>query len=93
MSTDLDAIARIARVNPPRELDALVRARYRAVVLERRDDLSRDGASRPRPGTSRARVAVTVPLAERCAYVLGLLAYGAQASAAHWVWHALTSLR
>jgi hypothetical protein len=93
VSTELDALARIARVEPPRELDALVRVRYRAVVLERRADLSRDEASGQRSGTSRARVAVAVPLVERCAYVLGLLAYGAQASAAHWVWHALTSGR
>jgi hypothetical protein len=93
MSTELDAIARIARVEPPRELDALVRVRCRAVMLERRGELSRDDASSQRSGTHRARVAVSVPLAARCAYVLGLLAYGAQASAAHWVWHALTSIR
>jgi hypothetical protein len=93
MSTELDAIARLARVEPPRELDALVRVRSRAVILERRGELGRDEASSQRSTAPRAPVAATVPLAERCAYVLGLLAYGAQASAAHWVWHALTSVR
>ena len=93
MSAEIDALARMARVEPPAELDALVRGRYRAAVLEqRRFARSRVTASAP---ASRARLAASVPLAERCAYALGLLAYGAQASgfAAHWVWHVLTSGR
>lgn len=93
MSAEIEALARMARVAPPGELDALVRGRYRAVVLERRCRArGRVTASAHAP---RPRLAASVPLAERCAYVLGLLAYGAQASgfAAHWVWHVLTAGR
>lgn len=93
MSVELDALAQIARVEPPPELDALLRGRYRAVVLERRGELSRNATTGQPSGTARVRVAVAIPLAERCMYVLGLLAFGAQASAAHWLWHTLTSGR
>jgi hypothetical protein len=92
MSVELDALAQIARVEPPPELDALVRGRYRAVV-ERRGELSRNATTGQPSVTPRVRVAVAIPLAERCMYVLGLLAFGAQASAAHWLWHTLTSGR
>ncbi len=93
MSAELDGLARMARVEPPAELDVLVRGRCGAALLARRGDARR--LTSVRGGTPRARVAVAVSLAERGAYVLGLLACGAQASgfAAHWVWHALTSGR
>lgn len=72
MDRDLAGLSRLARVEPPAELDALVRGRLKAVVLERR------AAAEGAPHAPPARAA-NVPLAERCIYAVGLVAYGTQA--------------
>lgn len=73
MDSELEGLQRLARVEPPPELDALVRGRLRSAVLERAAAESASQASAP---SSRA---ADVPLAEWCVYAIGLLAYGTQA--------------
>jgi hypothetical protein len=74
MERDLEGLSRLARVEPPPELDALVRGRLRAAVLERR--ALAQGAPAMSAPASRA---ADVPFVERCVYAVGLLAYGTQA--------------
>jgi hypothetical protein len=83
MAGGLEGISRLARVEPPPELDALVRGRLHTAVLERRaaaQEASSMSAPAPR--------AANVPLVERCVYAFGLLAYGTQAASilARVVW-------
>jgi hypothetical protein len=74
MERELDGLERLARVEPPPQLDALVRRRLQTAVLERRS--AAQEASAPSAPASRA---ANVPIAERCVYAIGLLAYGTQA--------------
>ena len=87
MERGLEGLSRLARVQPPPELDALVRGRLQTAVLERR--AAAQGASTMSAPASRA--AANVPLAERCVYAVGLLAYGTQAVSilARVVWRSL----
>jgi hypothetical protein len=75
MERGLEGLSRMARVEPPPELDALVRGRLRTAVLERR--AAAQGVATM--GAPASRAAANVPLVERCVYAVGLLAYGTQA--------------
>jgi hypothetical protein len=66
LSRDTEELARFARVEPPAELDAWVRAQLRAAVAER--------------AHATPRVPASMPLAERLALAVGALACGVQAS-------------
>jgi hypothetical protein len=94
LSRDTEELARFARVEPPAELDAWVRARLRAAVAERahhaRVDVMSgapahdDSGLRARSGepmrTATPRVPASMPLAERLALAVGAVACGVQAS-------------
>jgi hypothetical protein len=69
-----EELQRWARVEPPPELDALVRGRLMAAVVQRRA-----AAEQASPESAPPLRAASVPLAERCVYAVGLLAYGTQA--------------
>jgi hypothetical protein len=74
MERRLEGLSRLARVEPPPDLDVLVRGRLQTAVLEQR--AAARGVSTMSAPASRA---ANVPLAERCVYAIGLLAYGTQA--------------
>lgn len=91
---DTEELARFARVEPPAELDAWVRAQLRAAVAERAHPTQVDAMGRApahdenglhaRSGepmrTATPRVPASMPLAERLALAVGALACGVQAS-------------
>lgn len=82
---DLEALGQLARVEPPAELDAWVRAKLRAAVAEQA----------PVPAGSRANpplAPVSVPLGERLALAIGTVACGVQVSAfvLRMIWSALS---
>ncbi|HTV20344.1 MAG TPA: hypothetical protein VMG12_16790 [Polyangiaceae bacterium] len=76
MSPDPEQLARFASVEPPPELDAWVRARLRAAVAEQ----ARVSAVPRAADTAPARAPVSVPLIERLALAVGIVACGVQAS-------------
>lgn len=103
MSTDRDRLARLAHVEPPPELDAWVRTRWRAALAEHARDAASAAAaptpmradapsSLPRDPSRAMRAAVRVPIGERLALTVGAVACGVQASAflLRMVWSALS---
>ena len=87
-----DRLTRLARIDPPLELDRCVRQRLLAAVeaeaaRSRAQHGSDEGDSRVEVGSP----AIPLPLAERCVYVIGLLGFGARAlgAAAQLVWRAV----
>jgi hypothetical protein len=100
-----DPLARLARVEPPPELDAWVRERMRAAVARHAQPApagtaARAAAQDPRRSHARAgepalttpRVPASMPLAERLALAVGAVACGVQASGfvLRVVWNALS---
>jgi hypothetical protein len=98
MQPSSERLQRLACVEPPPELDRLVRERLQQAVLRERALRDADGGSAtqglstPQLGALESqRPSVPLPLAERCVYALGLLAYGTQAlsAVARLVWRAV----
>jgi hypothetical protein len=94
MSPDAKQLARFARVEPPAELDAWMRVKLRAAVAARAVPASASPAmpvgmrrslprsvSREPSKASPARAPESVPLVERLALAVGVVACGVQASA------------
>jgi hypothetical protein len=100
-----DPLARLARVEPPAELDAWVRERMRAAVARHAQPTAlgaaTSAAARDRggwraragePARTTTRVPASMPLAERLALGVAVVAYGVQASGfvLRAVWNALS---
>jgi hypothetical protein len=82
MSLD-DRLERLACVEPPAALDRLVRERLQMAVEQEPSRRDPEGISADeRTARERRKPRVVLPLAERCVYALGLLAYGGQAVSA-----------
>jgi hypothetical protein len=94
MRRELDTLNRLLHVEPPAELDALVRARMQAAVARHRQEGVYPVVARGRPwraarrepsplprGEPRTRDERTaLPFAERFVYATGLALYGIQAA-------------
>jgi hypothetical protein len=94
MDRELDQLKRLAHVQPPPELDALVHERMQRAVRRageagvfarglrsgvQRSGGLRSGVQGAMQQSGRER-AVAVPFAERCVYAAGLVLYGVQAA-------------
>jgi hypothetical protein len=94
-----DRLQRLVCVEPPPELDRLVREQLQQAVVHARASSNADGGSAAQRlsaaelgALESQRPSVPLPFAERYVYALGLLAYGAQAlsTVARFVWRAVS---
>jgi hypothetical protein len=96
MVDSMERLERLARVEPPAELDRLVHERLGvAVALERSNREREAGAeaqARRRDGKEGPGPGLPLPLPERLVYLAGLLAYGSQAlgAVARLVWRVVS---
>lgn len=90
--SDLERLARLARVEPPLELERCVRQRLLTTIeAEAARSRAQNGSETGDPTPAVGSPAIPLPLAERCVYAVGLLGFGARAlgAAAQLVWRAV----
>jgi hypothetical protein len=90
MEDSMERLETLVRVEPPAELDRLVRERLQVAVAFERSSREPDAGAEG-GGTAAARPGVPLPMVERLVYAAGLLAYGSQAlgAVARLVWRAV----
>jgi hypothetical protein len=95
MQYDIRRMHELTQVDPPAQLDALVRERAHCVLRSQARVVQAESRhSHPDPnagGDERARRPIALPAPEQWVYAAGLVAYGAQAlsSAARVLWRSV----